>query len=68
MIDRSWIPARLSPGDDAAVLASVDEVIDAGPFSDTWESLQTYRPARWFGESKFGIFLRRCRRTHVGYS
>lgn len=57
MIDRSWIPARLSPGDDTAALARVDAVIDAGPFADTWQSLQAYRPARWFGESKFGIFL-----------
>lgn len=57
MLDRSWIPARHSLGDDASALADVDAVIAAGPFSDTWESLQTYEPARWFGESKFGIFI-----------
>lgn len=57
MIDRSWIPARPSIRDDAADLAAVEAVIEAGPFDATWESLQTYRPAGWFGESKFGIFL-----------
>jgi alpha-L-fucosidase len=57
MIDRSWIPPRASPRSDAADLAAVDAVIESGPFTDTWESLQAYRPARWFTEAKFGIFL-----------
>ena len=57
MTDRSWTPAPLAPVDDAAELTRIDARIAAGPFTDTWESLQSYRPARWFGESKFGIFL-----------
>ena len=57
MIDRSWIPPRITPVDDGRASTAVQEVIDAGPFTDTWDSLTTYRPASWFGEAKFGIFL-----------
>ena len=57
MPDLSWVPPRVAPGDDAAALARIDAVIADGPFEDTWESLCGYRPARWFGESKFGIFI-----------
>lgn len=35
----------------------IAEVIAAGPFADTWESLTEYRPAKWFCDSKFGIFI-----------
>ena len=57
MIDRSWIPQRTETHDDATALREIDLVIEAGPYSSSWESLQGYRPARWFGESKFGIFI-----------
>jgi len=57
MIDRSWIPPRTETKDDSTVLREIDRVIAAGPYSSTWESLQRYRPPRWFGESKFGIFI-----------
>ncbi len=57
MADISWIPAPVTLDDDATELARVDSVIAAGRFQDSWESLRGYRPARWFGESKFGIFL-----------
>ena len=57
MVDHSWIPPRVELREDATALREIDRVIDAGPYSSTWESLQGYRPARWFGESKFGIFI-----------
>lgn len=57
MTDRSWIPERVIPTGDLAKLAEIDGVIDRGPFAADWESLSGYRPPRWFGESKFGVFL-----------
>lgn len=38
-------------------LKKIEEVIAQGPYSDTWESLQQYRPPRWYEEMKFGIFI-----------
>lgn len=35
----------------------VDEVVAKGPFSDSWESLCTYEPAKWYRNAKFGIFI-----------
>ncbi|WP_243073873.1 alpha-L-fucosidase [Microbacterium sp. SS28] len=57
MMDRSWIPAPVSHADDAVQLERIAQTVAAGPFTDTWDSLRGYRPARWFGEAKFGIFL-----------
>ena len=57
MSDATWIPERVIPEHDGDALNAIDRVIAAGPFDNTWESLREYRPARWFGESKFGIFL-----------
>jgi len=39
------------------ILARVDEVIDRGPFTDTWESLCNYQPPIWYHDAKFGIFI-----------
>jgi alpha-L-fucosidase len=39
------------------ILARVDEVIDRGPFTDTWESLCNYQPPKWYHDAKFGIFI-----------
>lgn len=39
------------------ILARVDEVIAAGPFKDTWESLCSYRVPAWYADAKFGIFV-----------
>ena len=33
------------------------QVIDAGPYDATWESLQSYRAPLWYHDGKFGIFL-----------
>jgi len=57
MSDRSWIPPRVEAADDAAALREIDRVVEAGPYSASWESLQHYHPPRWFSESKFGIFI-----------
>ncbi len=38
-------------------LRAVREVIDSGPFDDTWESLANYRPPLWYQDAKFGIFI-----------
>ena len=35
----------------------IDEVIEAGPFSDSWESLSSYRVPEWYRQAKFGIFI-----------
>ena len=42
---------------DQLELERIAEVIAAGPFTDTWESLAAYEPPRWFVDGKFGIFI-----------
>jgi alpha-L-fucosidase len=42
---------------DQQELDRVRAVIDAGPFTDTWEALSAYEPPRWFCDAKFGIFI-----------
>ena len=39
------------------ILKQVDEVIKAGPYTDTWESLTQYTPPTWYEKAKFGIFI-----------
>ncbi len=50
------LPAEVTPANDDG-LAQVREVIAAGPFTDTWESLAAWTYPRWFTEAKFGIFV-----------
>ena len=38
-------------------LKVIDEVIEKGPYKDTWDSLASYRPPVWYEEAKFGIFI-----------
>ena len=38
-------------------LREIDAVIARGPYQDSWDSLQNYRPPRWFCDAKFGIFI-----------
>ena len=38
-------------------LKKVDEVIEKGPYKDTWESLTNMEIPRWFCKDKFGIFI-----------
>ena len=39
------------------ILSRVDEVIAAGPYTDTWRSLSAYKPPKWYSDAKFGIFI-----------
>jgi alpha-L-fucosidase len=38
-------------------LKNVDNVISAGPFSASWESLAKYTVPQWYLDAKFGIFI-----------
>ena len=43
----------MSPRPDRAL----EQVISAGPFEATWESLQSYSVPVWYEDGKFGIFI-----------
>ena len=43
----------MSPRPDRAL----EQVISAGPFEATWESLQSYSVPEWYEDGKFGIFI-----------
>jgi alpha-L-fucosidase len=51
------VPDPVDVSDNTAALAGVKQVIDAGPYDATWESLQSYRAPLWYHDGKFGIFL-----------
>jgi alpha-L-fucosidase len=38
-------------------LKQIDEVIEKGPYKDTWESLCRHTTPRWYSDAKFGIFI-----------
>lgn len=38
-------------------LQQIEEVIQKGPYKDTWESLSAYRVPAWYRSKKFGIFI-----------
>ncbi len=42
---------------EAEYLKTIQEVIDHGPYRDTWESLQNYHAPAWYEKAKFGIFI-----------
>jgi alpha-L-fucosidase len=56
-LDPASLPLAVDVSDNAIALAAVDDVIAAGPYTATWESLQRYTPPRWYTDAKFGIFL-----------
>jgi len=35
----------------------IEKVIAAGPFRDSWESLEAYKAPKWYVKGKFGIFI-----------
>ena len=39
------------------ILRQVDEVIQTGPYRDTWESLCEYPVPKWYRDAKFGVFI-----------
>ncbi|NLW11363.1 MAG: alpha-L-fucosidase [Clostridiaceae bacterium] len=40
-----------------AKLKQINEMIDQGPFSDSWDSLANRRIPQWYKNAKFGIFI-----------
>lgn len=56
-LDRTTLPAPVDISDNSTALAGVRAVIDAGPFTDTWQSLTAYTPPAWYQDAKFGIFI-----------
>lgn len=56
-LDPSQLPEPVDVSDNSRALSMVKEVIDQGPFEDTWSSLSEYRVPRWYRDAKFGIFL-----------
>jgi len=56
-INPSDLPDPVDVSDNTAALAGVEQVIEAGPYDATWESLQRYRAPLWYRDGKFGIFL-----------
>jgi alpha-L-fucosidase len=56
-INPSDLPDPVDVSDNTAALADVNQVIEAGPYEATWESLQKYRAPLWYHDGKFGIFL-----------
>jgi len=43
--------------DIADVKRTIDDVIAAGPFDRTWDSLHAYHVPSWYEDAKFGIFI-----------
>lgn len=39
------------------LLKKMKEVINQGPFTNTWSSLQNYQIPQWYQQAKFGIFI-----------
>jgi len=56
-INTSDLPDPIDVSDNTAALAGVTQVIAAGPYEATWDSLQSYRAPLWYRDGKFGIFL-----------
>ncbi len=40
-----------------ALISRIEDVIEKGPYGDTWESLAEYPEAPWYRNAKFGIFI-----------
>lgn len=38
-------------------LQKIDEVIENGPFKDSWESLSAFQVPSWYREGRFGLFV-----------
>ncbi len=41
----------------SAYLKTIDDVIEKGPYKDTWQSLSAYQVPGWYRSAKFGIFI-----------
>lgn len=38
-------------------LQNIDDVIEKGPYKDTWASLSSWQTPKWYQKAKFGIFI-----------
>lgn len=38
-------------------LQDIDDVIEKGPYKDTWASLSSWQTPKWYQKAKFGIFI-----------
>ena len=47
----------LSPEQRQRRLQEIDQVIAAGPFTGSWDSLEGYQAPKWYQDGKFGIFI-----------
>ena len=47
----------MHPYDAEKWMDTIDRVIQAGPYTDSWESLMKHETPRWFRDAKFGIFI-----------
>lgn len=56
-IDPATLPDVVDVSRNDAALAVVDQVIEQGPFDDSWASLKSYEAPLWYRDAKFGIFL-----------
>jgi alpha-L-fucosidase len=56
-LDPTALPAPVDVSDNTDALADVRAVIDAGPYTDTWDSLSAYTPPQWYEDAKLGIFI-----------
>ena len=52
-----YINPRIQEAKMREYLKKIEEVIAAGPYKDTWESLQEYEVPKWYRNAKFGIFI-----------
>jgi alpha-L-fucosidase len=52
-----WGQTAAIEGNRASILKTVDSVVAAGPFWDSWDSLSNYKLAPWYADAKFGIFI-----------
>ena len=43
--------------DKQSYLKQIDEVINAGPYKATWDSLANHKTPQWFLDAKFGTLL-----------
>lgn len=43
--------------DKQEYIRQIDEVVKAGPYTDTWESLCEHPTPQWYTRGKFGIFI-----------
>lgn len=40
-----------------AAIEGIDQVVEAGPYQATWDSLEKYEVPEWYKDAKFGIFI-----------